>query len=379
MGTATGDTFTVIDDTSNQDDATIQVSHVVDSVENWATVTITASDLDPGQGYSVEWIVNDNSPVTGLGVMNDATEIWVAGSSGSEVIIIEFRYLADTVDACLSLTFYAGETELDSQTNAACWDQHSTSDQDTDGVYDPIDECPGTPAGTTNVQPNGCKDTDFDGWDDSDEIVCNTNPSDSTSVPVDTDSDTLCDYLDDDDDDDGYLDSVEVASGTDPLDANDYPANQLPICSVYYTLEADGVPTGPMTGEAVIPALVAVGSTAVTVPEITVPAGKYYLIAVCLDPDNDPTTVTVNGITVGPMIGEVKAGAIIEIGPDVDESIDVIISWDDGINTGTATVIVNLDGDAQAPSSSGGLPGFTAILGLVAMLGAAIAVRGKVE
>jgi PGF-CTERM protein len=79
------------------------------------------------------------------------------------------------------------------------------------------------------------------------------------------------------------------------------------------------------------------------------------------------------------MIGEVKAGAIIEIGPDVDESIDVIISWDDGINTGTATVIVNLDGDAQAPSSSGGLPGFTAILGLVAMLGAAIAVRGKVE
>jgi hypothetical protein len=245
-------------------------------------------------------------------------------------------------------------------------------------VYDPDDECPGTPAGTTNVQPNGCKDSDFDGWDDSDEIACNTDPSDSLETPIDTDSDTLCDYLDDDDDDDGYLDSVELVSGTDPLDDNDYPANQLPICSVYYTLEADGIPTGPMTGEAVIPTLATITTTASTVPEITIPAGKYYLIAVCIDPDNDPTTVTVNGITVGPMTGEVKAGALIEIGSDVDESIDVTITWDDGINTASATVIVNLDGDAQVPSSSGGLPGFTAILGLLAMLGAAIAVRAKV-
>jgi hypothetical protein len=383
MATATGDTFSVIDDTSNQDDATIQVSHVVDSVENWATVTITASDLDAGQGYSVEWIVNDNSPVTGLGVMDDATMTWVAGSSGSEVIVIEFRYLDDTVDACLSLIFYAGETELDSQTNAACWDQHSTSDQDADGVYDPDDECPGTPQGTTNVQPNGCKDTDFDGWDDSDEIVCDTDPSDSSSTPVDTDGDGECDYLDDDDDGDGYLDSVELVSGTDPLDANSKPTNQLPICSIHYTLEVDGIPTGPMSGEAVIPTLVAAASTAAATtsgntPEITIPAGKYYLIAVCIDPDNDPITVTVNGITVGPMTGEVKAGALIEIGSDVDESVSVTITWDDGINTASATVIVNLDGDAQVPSSSGGLPGFTAILGLVAMLGAAIAVRAKV-
>jgi len=384
MATATGDTFSVIDDTSNQDDATIHVSHTVDPVENWATVTITASDLDPGQGYSVELIVNDNSPVTGLGVMDDVTMTWVAGSSGSEVIVLEFRHLEDTVDACLSVTFYAGETELDSQINAACWDQHSTSDQDGDGVYDPADECPDTPQGTTNVQPNGCKDSDFDGWDDSDELVCDTDPSDPSSTPVDTNNDGECDYLDDDDDGDGYLDTVELASGTDPLDANDKPANQLPICSVHYTLEADGIPTGPMTGEAVIPTLVAAVSSAGATasgntPEITIPAGKYYLIAVCVDPDNDPTTVQVNDIVVGPITGEVKAGAIIEIGPDVDESIDVTIAWSDGINSASATIIVNLDGDAQAPSSSGGLPGFTAILGLVAMLGAAIAVRTKVE
>jgi len=290
--------------------------------------------------------------------------------------VLQFHDLTDTTNACISVTLKAGETELQT-VSGVCWDSHSTSDFDGDGVYDKDDICDNTPSGTV-VQANGCSDTDNDGWTDSDEIVCNTDPSDSLETPVDTDGDTLCDYLDDDDDDDGYLDSVELVSGTDPLDDNDYPTNQLPICSVYYTLEVDGIPTGPMTGEAVIPALVAVASTAVTVPEITVPAGKYYLIAVCIDPDNDPTTVTVNGITVGPMIGEVKAGAIIEIGPDVDESIDVVISWDDGINTGTATIIVNLDGDAQA-SSSGGLPGFTAILGLVAMLGAAIAVRGKVE
>ena len=185
-------------------------------------------------------------------------------------------------------------------------------------------------------------------------------------MPVDTDNDGLCDDLDDDDDNDGFLDLDELVSGTDPLDANSKPANRLPACSVHYTLEADGIPA-TITGTAAIPALSATGAAAAgSGQSVTIPAGNYYIIAVCEDPDGDDITVTVNDITVGPLSGVVQAGAIIEVGPDVAETVDVTITWTDGTDTATSTVTVNLDGS----SSSSSIPGFTAGIGLMGLLSA---------
>jgi PGF-CTERM protein len=368
MHTIIGNDFEVIDDTSNQDDATITVSHAVDSVEGWATVTIEAINLDAGQAYSLVWEVDDNAQNPTVD-MDDGHYEWVEGTDGIDTHVIEFRALDDSTNACFSVTFSAGTDVL--QTVAAiCWNQLSISDIDQDGVYDKNDECVDTPAGTPGVQANGCSDTDADGWPDSDEIACDLASIgwhlDVNIMPVDTDNDGLCDDLDDDDDNDGFLDLDELVSGTDPLDANSKPANRLPACSVHYTLEADGIPA-TITGTAAIPALSATGAAAAgSGQSVTIPAGNYYIIAVCEDPDGDDITVTVNDITVGPLSGVVQAGAIIEVGPDVAETVDVTITWTDGTDTATSTVTVNLDGS----SSSSSIPGFTAGIGLMGLLSA---------
>jgi hypothetical protein len=391
MGTIIGNDFDVIDDTGNQDDATVSVTHSVDPVEGWATVTIEAIDLDAGQAYSLVWDVDDNTMSTVVD-MDDGSYAWVEGTDGVETHVIEFRALGDSTDACFSVTFFAGVDTLQTE-SAICWNQLSTSDMDGDGVYDKDDQCVNTPASVT-LPPgsNGCADSDNDGWDDSDEIACNTLPGDAASTPIDIpDGDGICNYLDEDDDDDGFLDIVEdinqdgiVDPGeTDPLDANSFPANRLPTCSLHYTLEADGMPAA-VTGEAVIPALSPAAAAAANTapnPQVTLPAGSYYIIASCIDLDGDPITVVVNSVTVGPLVGEVSAGAIIEIGPDVAETLDVTITWSDGIDSATATITVNLDGSAAAPSNSGSiLPGFTTGLGIMAMLSASFVFgRRKLE
>ena len=53
-------------------------------------------------------------------------------------------------------------------------------------------------------------DTDGDGWYDSMEDLCGTDPNDSMSVPQDTDADGICDALDMDTDGDGVIDSEDA-------------------------------------------------------------------------------------------------------------------------------------------------------------------------
>jgi hypothetical protein len=153
----------------------------------------------------------------------------------------------------------------------------------------------------------------------------------------------------------------------------------LPTCAVYYSLEVDGMPTS-FDGDAAIPALsgatAQAGVDSLTPPVITIPNGSYYITAHCIDTDGDDITVTVNDITVGPMAGEVSAGAIIVIGEDVDETVDVTISWTDGTDTLTAIITVNLDGDASPPP----MPGFGFALGMMSiMLAGFVALRREQE
>ncbi len=68
-------------------------------------------------------------------------------------------------------------------------------------------------------------DSDGDGWIDSFEEACETNPYDSQSIPKDTDSSGICDTLDIDDDNDGWIDSLENYCGTDPLDKSSVPTD----------------------------------------------------------------------------------------------------------------------------------------------------------
>ena len=363
MHTLVSNDFQIIDDTSNQDDATISVSVDMHPTESWGTVVIDSMDLDSGQEYTLDWMVEDyssGSPV--LMIEND--HIWVEGSDGVDSYSLEFHDLADTTDACITVVFIAGDTELQTVSNV-CWASASTSDFDGDGVYDKDDLCPNSPAGAV-VQADGCSDSDGDGFDSGYEVDCGSDPNDQQSIPSDVDNDGTCDALDADADDDGYLNEDEVAAGTDPLDSSSKPGNRLPTCAVYYSLEVDGIPT-TFDGDAAIPALSGVSAqTAVSalIPTtIAVPEGNYYITAHCVDLDGDDITVTVNDITVGPMAGEVSAGAVIEIGEDVDETMDVQITWSDGTDSLTALVTVELDGDNQSL-----IPGFGTALTIMALL-----------
>ena len=376
MHTIVSNDFQIIDDTSNQDDATISVSVDMHPTESWGTVVIDSIDLDSGQEYTLDWKVEDyssGSPV--LMIEND--HVWVEGSDGVDSYSLEFHDLADTTDACITVVFIAGDTELQTVSNV-CWASASTSDFDGDGVYDKDDLCPNSPTGAV-VQADGCSDSDGDGFDSGYEIDCGSDPNDQQSIPSDVDNDGICDALDADADDDGYLNEDEIASGTDPLDPNSKPGNRLPTCAVYYTLEVDGIPT-TFEGDAAIPALSGVSAqTAVSalVPTtITIPEGDYYITAHCVDLDGDDITVTVNDVTVGPMPGEVSAGAMIEVGEDADETVDVQITWTDGTDTLTALVTVEYDGDS---GGSGFIPGFGVFLSLVAMLSAGLLASRRYE
>ena len=364
MGTIVGNDFEVVDDTSNQDDATMTVAVNMHATEGWGTVTISAVDLDAGQEYKFDWAVHDNTanPPT---VMMQNDHIWVEGNDGTHTYDLPFHDLADTTDACITVVFKAGTTELATD-STVCWISASTADSDGDGVYDKNDLCDNTPASAT-VQADGCSDSDGDGFDTTVETECGSDPLDATSMPTDLDGDGTCDALDLDTDGDGYLDADEVVAGTDPLDATSMPANALPTCAIYYSLEVDGMPTS-FDGNAAIPALsgatAQAGVASLTPPVITVPNGSYYITAHCIDTDGDDITVTVNDVTVGPVPGEVSAGTIIVIGEDVDETLDVTVTWTDGTDTLTAIVTVELDGDASPTI----IPGFTGLLASLSML-----------
>ena len=96
------------------------------------------------------------------------------------------------------------------------------------------------------------------------------------------------------------------------------------------------------------------------------------MTAHCIDLDGDDITLTVNDITIGPIAGEVSAGALIVIGESVNETIDVTISWTDGTDALIATVTVNLESD-----STTSIPGFELLLGLTSILIASFAIRRK--
>ena len=120
-------------------------------------------------------------------------------------------------------------TDYDSD---GCRDADEDTDDDNDSVVDTSDACAKgvlgwTSDSSTDHDGDGCKDStsedlddDNDGWTDTDESACGTNSLDSSSIPVDTDSDGQCDVVDTDDDNDGTIDDLD-AFPLDPTEDTD--------------------------------------------------------------------------------------------------------------------------------------------------------------
>jgi hypothetical protein len=113
--------------------------------------------------------------------------------------------------------------------------ESNTTDTDGDGVVDQRDV----------MNTDTSSDSDGDGYTDADETAAGSDPLDVNSVPADNDGDGISDATDTDDDNDevldvndvdpfdptsdsdgdGYNDSLETQEGTNPLDVNEFPAD----------------------------------------------------------------------------------------------------------------------------------------------------------
>ena len=106
------------------------------------------------------------------------------------------------------------------------YEMEQTSDKDGDGLKSYLED-------TVYLTDSSNPDTDGDGLLDGEEVLTyHTNP-----FLKDTDGDGVSDYdevkkyhtnpLKADSDSDGYPDNVEIQAGTDPVDANSYPASTI--------------------------------------------------------------------------------------------------------------------------------------------------------
>jgi outer membrane protein OmpA-like peptidoglycan-associated protein len=175
-------------------------------------------------------------PILGLGTIWDLSDRWslsVAGNIGGMAFGSDFAWGASGIigyrfnlfgndDARISLGYRVLSQDYDDGhgSNKFEWDvtlhgpvvgltipfggkktkaAEPARDNDGDGVYDHMDDCPGTPTGVT-VDSNGCPlDSDRDGVADYMDKCPNT-PADvkvnSSGCPLDSDGDGVYDYLD---------------------------------------------------------------------------------------------------------------------------------------------------------------------------------------
>ena len=98
--------------------------------------TINAIDLDAGQEYTLDWVVEDHS-VSPPTIMMQNDHIWVAGNDGTYTYELEFHDLA--IRQTLALPLRSQEVTKLQVVDNVCWPSASTADGDGDGVYDKND------------------------------------------------------------------------------------------------------------------------------------------------------------------------------------------------------------------------------------------------
>ena len=358
--------FTVTEPLAPNDDATLAIVAST-GLNGVGMVEFTVDDMSLGQYYEVVYTI---------GVAGGQPEVGnylIISPPVTDVETITFPHLQDGM-YCLNAKLKIDTWEL--RSTAACFTQASTVDTDGDGIRDIEDVCPNedaTPGPDANG--DGCiehPDLDGDGWDDVDEIACMTDPTEILLYPTDTDGDGICDFVDEDDDNDGITDIIEFAAGTDPFDDQSKP-NSPPTCAIYYALETAGIVV--VNDNVVIAAVTAGTATVPTSITVTLPEGNYYLIAKCSDPEGDMVSVNINGELIGP-VAEATVGALVIMAPDTSETVGLFLAYDDGYHFLAAQITVNLDASSGIPSivddtTGQGVPGFTVLIGLVALLGAA--------
>ncbi|MDA0648932.1 MAG: PGF-CTERM sorting domain-containing protein [archaeon] len=170
-------------------------------------------------------------------------------------------------------------------------------------------------------------------------------------------------------------DGGELPDATEDNDWEDLDTNRFPICAYAYAMmlpdgEFDvrvGIGAAPESGDYIID---------------LVDGAKYMISVVCSDPEGDDMTVTIanadlNLTSTYTSTATAEASLILSVPAGYDGTYVFDVTWTDGyhVESGNLTIIGLGDGsndDDISADGDGFLPGFTAALGIVALLGAAM-------
>ena len=169
-------------------------------------------------------------------------------------------------------------------------------------------------------------------------------------------------------------DGGELPDDTVDDDWEDMDMNKFPMCAYAYaammadgTMEARaGIDTAPESGDYTIDLM---------------DDAQYMIYVVCMDPEGQDMTVTIHNADLNltstyTANAEAEASLLLAVPAGYDGTYVFEVTWTDGHHTESGTLTVNglgdgTGGDLEA-AGDGFLPGFTAALGIVALLGAAM-------
>lgn len=215
------------DSIEDDDDDNDGISDSSDSCQYGATFTSTAATDRDGDGCQDSSEDNDDDN-DGIQDLADDCQVgalnWASNSSNDndgdgcrdsdEDSDDDNDGYNDTTETdCLSDPLDPQSIPLDNDGTDGC--DEIDPDDDNDGILDDEDDFPNNPSEDTDTDGDGIgnnedTDDDWDGYNDTTEIECASDPLNNTSTPLNFDNDDLCDELDSDDDNDGYNDSIDL-------------------------------------------------------------------------------------------------------------------------------------------------------------------------
>ena len=216
----------LLDDVS---DLPVTVTHEPRELHLTVNVTMTPVEANVTGGDVTTWTVMGELPA---GLALDADNGTISGMPTEVVadvlVQIEANNSKHSTTTWVLITVHE-DTDADGIANIV------DDDDDNDGWLDSEEAVCATDPLDANGVPSDLDgdgtcdradpDIDGDGWANVQEQFCSTDPRDLDDMPSDTDEDGICNLVDTDDDNDGWADLTETLCGTDPLNTTSVPVD----------------------------------------------------------------------------------------------------------------------------------------------------------
>jgi predicted flap endonuclease-1-like 5' DNA nuclease len=210
-------------------DLQITVTHEPRELHLTVNVTMTPVEANVTGGDVITWTAMGELPA---GLSLDAQNGTISGTPTEVVadvlVQIEANNSKHSTTTWVLITVHE-DTDADGIANIV------DDDDDNDGWLDSEEAVCATDPLDANGVPSDLDgdgtcdradpDIDGDGWANVQEQFCSTDPRDTEDMPSDTDEDGICNLVDTDDDNDGWADLTETLCGTNPLNTTSVPVD----------------------------------------------------------------------------------------------------------------------------------------------------------